>query len=315
MTADSDEIILHRILENHFPNLSKLSFRKISGGTFNRSYIAMVDDAPEFIIRISPEKHNLMYFEQLAMANESLAYKLMQKYNIPVADYFELGLIDREEYSIGQFIPGKVLSEQLWSDESKDDAINSRLLENLGKIIKRMHSQKVDTDYCGYLFCVEDKSFTSWAEFLIYSVKNVLENAGPELKSNVNLDELINVFEVNREILDSREKTSIIHGDLWAANVIFNDGETYLIDLDRAMIGDPLFEFAAGWMDREEFWQGYGSTKNLESLSGNELLCLRLYNIYMNLLHAISNENQFKDIKTARDYMDSINKRLAELDL
>lgn len=313
MTIDSDEIISQRILAKHFPNISKLNFRNISGGTFNRSYIAMVDDAPEFIIRISPEKHNLMYFEQLAMSNEGLAYKLMQEYKVPVADFFELGVIDGEEYSIGQFIPGKVLSEQLWSDESKNDAINSNLLENLGKIIKRMHSQKVNTDYCGYLFCVEDKSFTSWAEFLIYSVKNVLENAGPELKSNVKLDELINAFEVNREILDSREKNSIIHGDLWAANVIFNDNGIHLIDLDRTMIGDSLFEFAAGWMDREEFWQGYGSTKNLESLSGNELLCLQLYNIYMNLLHAISNENQFKDLKTARDYMDSINKRLVEL--
>lgn len=313
MDTDLDENILEKILAKHFPDLSKFSFRKISGGTFNRSYIAMVDDAPEFIIRISPEKHNLMYFEQLAMSNESLAYKLMQEYKVPVADYFELGVIDGEEYSIGKFISGKVLSEQLWNDESKDDAINSNLLEALGKVIKKMHSHKVDTNYCGYLFCVEDKSFTSWAEFLIYSVKNVLENVGPELKSNVNLDELINAFEVNREILDSREKNSIIHGDLWAANVIFNDSGIYLIDLDRAMIGDPLFEFAAGWMDREEFWQGYGSTKNLESLSDNELLCLQLYNIYMNLLHAISNENQFKDIKTARDYMDSINKRLAEL--
>lgn len=88
MTIDSDEIILQRILAKHFPNISKLNFRNISGGTFNRSYIAMVDDAPEFIIRISPEKHNLMYFEQLAMSNEGLAYKLMQEYKVPVADFF-----------------------------------------------------------------------------------------------------------------------------------------------------------------------------------------------------------------------------------
>ena len=68
-------------------------------------------------------------------------------------------------------------------------------------------------------------------------------------------------FQKGRALLDQVKTPSLLHLDLWAGNVLL-DGDSLeilaVIDSDRAVFGDPDFEFAAPWMEDPALRHGYG---------------------------------------------------------
>jgi len=100
----------------------------------------------------------------------------------------------------------------------------------------------------------------------------------------------------------------LLHGDFSVKNIIFNAGNLYLIDWDRFMVGDPLFEIANFFSrtynrsrgDFEynliitSFLNGYCNNKSILKMFGNRISVFLVYDIYFNieqLNHAIKKKS------------------------
>ena len=71
-----------------------------------------------------------------------------------------------------------------------------------------------------------------------------------------------------RPLFDRPVPAALLHMDVWAQNILVDDGGrlTGLVDWDRALWGDPEIEFAVldyCGISTPAFWQGYGRERDL----------------------------------------------------
>jgi fructosamine-3-kinase len=76
------------------------------------------------------------------------------------------------------------------------------------------------------------------------------------------------LLEVYRPHFDRPVPASLLHMDVWSQNILVDDGGnvTGLVDLDRALWGDPEIEFAVldyCGISEPPFWQGYGRARDI----------------------------------------------------
>ena len=70
-----------------------------------------------------------------------------------------------------------------------------------------------------------------------------------------------------RSCFDRSVPASLLHMDVWHQNILVNTQGTVtgLVDLDRALWGDPEIEFAVldyCGISEPAFWEGYGRSRN-----------------------------------------------------
>ena len=75
------------------------------------------------------------------------------------------------------------------------------------------------------------------------------------------------LFDVYRPHFDRRVPASLLHMDVWSQNILVDEGGrvTGLVDLDRALWGDPEIEYAVldyCGISEPAFWRGYGRARD-----------------------------------------------------
>ena len=142
-----------------------------------------------------------------------------------------------------------IIMEKIKGIAIKDEKSNQHLY-NIGKLMADLHNISIK------------QSNIDWKEIMISEYRE-LRNIAKDIMDN-------KLFEITTKFLEDRleklnvTKLSIIHRDLRPENVIFSNGEYYLVDLESMCIGDRDYDFTRMWnlLNEKEIYQ-YNDFKNL----------------------------------------------------
>jgi Ser/Thr protein kinase RdoA (MazF antagonist) len=132
-----------------------------------------------------------------------------------------------------------------------------------------------------------------WTEDFLLSEKSVLDSESKDL-----ISQALTIIGAHVAQLYIGAKPMVIHADLHAGNVLWNDGSLSVIDFDDCGVGLPIQDLATAmyYLDTPEqdaaFLQGYSSILPVPEMTPRDVAILRLQRriILLNYLYETSNE-------------------------
>ncbi|MBF6589248.1 MAG: aminoglycoside phosphotransferase family protein [Ktedonobacterales bacterium] len=249
------------------PAIAVASARELSGGDFHSIYLLDLAERGEVILRAAPRPaREVPWHEADLMRRE----QSIQPYFAPIAPLlpqtlmvdFTHQILDRD-YRFQTRMPG-----ESWSAVAHElsEAESVSLMRQMAEICARINSVR------GAAFGEPwpSQRFDSWSA----TVLDWLERARAEAE-RVGLEtalprRALEVASAQVTLLDEITEPRLLHGDLWAFNVLIERGGrepriSAVLDYDRARGGDPLIDWTFHLLPRratpaeqEAFWEVYG---------------------------------------------------------
>lgn len=240
--------------------------RLMTGGLFNTTYLVETEKYGPAVLRVGPvNRHLLMPFEHRLMEAEEYVYGLCAKHGVPASEILAVDtskrLIDRDVMFV-RYIPSKPMSEMVL--EPQDQA---RICRDIGAATAKLHGIKAPR--FGRIAEVKDGGgFPLWSEALLHELHEWEQVGVPAgLFEETEHVQIRRLFQKAVPYLDEVKEPCLVHADLWTGNILIRTDTAKpqfaaIIDADRALWGDPDFEFSSiRWTYTEEsFWEGYGRT-------------------------------------------------------
>jgi aminoglycoside phosphotransferase (APT) family kinase protein len=175
-------------------------------------------------------------------------------------------LIDRD-YMFQTFIEG-----DRWDDiwEELSPAENNVLWSQFGNIMKQIHAvrgEKFGLPRPGF-------QFERWSQTVIDRLERTRQAAEELRLEATDLRRILETVRADPQGLDEIQTPRLLHGDLWAFNLLVQRGEqgpaiVGVLDADRAWWGDPMADwtmFILAHAEEEEghshFWRAYGKLED-----------------------------------------------------
>lgn len=279
---------IKQLSEMHFLQKRLKKIETVSGGLFNTTYSVLIEMAGEYIFRFGPvNRHLLLPFEAKLMENEKYAYGVLKKAHLPVpavAIYDTSHQSLDRDYAIVEKISGNALNQVALSEIEL-----FKIYKELGKYVKQMH--QIKRNRFGYIADVEKGcGYESWFSFFWDEVCSICESMKKfHVLSTEELKKVIDIIQKNRPYLEEIKTASFVHADIWDGNILvdYQQGKwriTGIIDAERAVFGDPYFEFAGNFITNPALFDGYGEIPlpgTVEQRKLCYLLFFTLINIYV----------------------------------
>jgi aminoglycoside phosphotransferase (APT) family kinase protein len=243
-----------------------LTFQPILTGKHNTSYFVGAGDK-ELVLRIAPpDDAGFLFYERRMMAQEPEIHALLrERTTVPVARVLAYDdsrtLIDRD-YLLMERLPGRPLTEVRVTE-----SFHNRVLFQVGGYLRQMHALTAERyGYLGAHHPMEPQA--SWWEAFVVMWNLILDDivaAGGYTAEEATL--MRQLLPVYRSCFGRSVPASLLHMDVWHQNILV-DAEgtvTGLVDLDRALWGDPEIEFAVldyCGISEPAFWEGYGRSRD-----------------------------------------------------
>jgi Ser/Thr protein kinase RdoA (MazF antagonist) len=267
MAEHFDQELLGRMVAAHLAlDPDRLAFEPIRSGKHNTSYYVQ-GAGREMVLRISPpDDAGFLFYERRMMAQEPQIHDLLRaETTVPVAQILAYDAsrqwLDRD-YLLMERLPGRPLSEADLPRRRLDG-----VLEQVGGYLAQMHA--LVADRYGYLGAHHPMSpEPTWAEAFALMWNKLLDDVvacggySPE-----EAGALRRLLEVYHPHFDRSVPAALLHMDVWSQNILVDDAGrvTGLVDLDRALWGDPEIEYAVldyCGISEPAFWQGYGRQRD-----------------------------------------------------
>ena len=271
MAEQFDHELLARMVASHLAvDPERLVFEPVRSGKHNTSYYVSGLDrgaGRELVLRISPpDDAGFLFYERRMMAQEPEIHRLLHaQTTVPVAEILAYDasrrLLDRD-YLLMERLPGRPLSEVELPHRRLDG-----VLEQVGGYLAQMHALVADRyGYLGAHHPMDPQP--TWVEAFQIMWNKLLDDVvacGGYTEEEA--DALRRLFDVYRPHFDRRVPASLLHMDVWSQNILVDDGGvvTGLVDLDRALWGDPEIEYAVldyCGISEPAFWRGYGRARD-----------------------------------------------------
>ena len=259
--------LLARLVMAHLPaSPDRLVFEPVRTGKHNTSYY-VTGGGDDLVLRISPpDDAGFLFYEQRMMAQEPQLHALLRtETTVPVAEILAYddsrALVDRD-YLLMERLPGQPLTDAGLTGRQMDG-----VLEQVGVYLAQMHALVADRyGYLGAHRPMQPQS--TWVEAFTVMWNKLLDDIvacggyTPE-----EADAFRRLLDVYRPHFDRPVDASLLHMDVWSQNILVDDGGrvTGLVDLDRALWGDPEIEFSVldyCGISEPSFWQGYGRDRD-----------------------------------------------------
>lgn len=267
MAESFNSELLTQLVTTHLStDRERLTFEPIRTGKHNTSYFVS-GAGDEVVLRISPpDDAGLIFYERRMMAQEPQLHALLRaETTVPAAEILAYDdsrtLLDRD-YLLMKRLPGQPLTDVQFSRDQTDG-----VLEQVGGYLAQMHS--LVADRYGYLGAHRPMSpQPTWVEAFIVMWSKLLDDivsCGGYTAEEA--DAFRRLLDVYRPHFDRSVPASLLHMDVWSQNILVDDSGhvTGLVDLDRALWGDPEIEFAVldyCGISKPAFWQGYGRSRD-----------------------------------------------------
>lgn len=259
--------LLTRLVMAHLPvEPTQLVFEPIHTGKHNTSYYVQ-GAGRDLVLRISPpDDAGFLFYERRMMAQEPQLHALLRAETaVPVAEIVagddSRALVDRD-YLLMERLPGQPLT-----DVSLTQSQMHGVLEQVGVYLAQMHA--LVSDRYGYLGAHRPMSpQPTWVEAFTVMWNKLLDDVvacGGYTREEAHA--FRRLLDVYRPHFDRPVSASLLHMDVWSQNILVDaeGGVTGLVDLDRALWGDPEIEFAVldyCGISEPAFWQGYGRSRD-----------------------------------------------------
>ncbi|QEO08832.1 phosphotransferase family protein [Protaetiibacter larvae] len=219
----------------------------LDGGTFASVWEAEFASGEIAIVKIAPpdDAPTLLRYEERMLRTEAALLRLAEERGWP---YPRLLLLDasRELLPVDVLAMSRIPGER-WDlvRETMPAAANERARRELGAVLGRVHAET------GAEFGYPSSSTLragSWPELVMAVVDSLLADAR---RAKVSLPEgrIRDAFVEGRAALAEVTVPRLVHGDPWPGNVFVvpETGELRgVIDVERGLWGDPLFDVVAG---------------------------------------------------------------------
>jgi aminoglycoside phosphotransferase (APT) family kinase protein len=259
--------LLVQLVAAHLPvEPQQLTLEAIRTGKHNTSYFVYGAER-DLVLRISPpDDAGFLFYEQRMMAQEPQLHHLLRaQTSVPIAEILahddSRGLLDRD-YLLMERLPGHPLTEARLTGSLMDG-----VLEQVGTYLAQMHN--LVADRYGYLGAHRPMApQASWAEaFTVMWNKMMDDLVASGGYTAEEADAFRRLLDVYRPHFDRKVPASLLHMDVWSQNILVDDSGrvTGLVDLDRALWGDPEIEFAVldyCGISEPAFWRGYGHSRD-----------------------------------------------------
>jgi aminoglycoside phosphotransferase (APT) family kinase protein len=259
--------LLARLVVAHLPgDPAQLAFEPIRTGKHNTSYYVR-GAGDELVLRISPsDDAGFLFYERRMMAQEPQLHALLRaETSVPVAEILAYddsrSLLDRD-YLLMERLTGQPLTDAGLTQRQVD-----RVLEQVGVYLAQMHA--LVADRYGYLGAHRPMApQPAWVEAFTVMWNKLLDDVvacGGYTPDEADLfRRLLNIY---RPHFDRPVPASLLHMDVWSQNILVDSTGrvTGLVDLDRALWGDPEIEFAVldyCGISEPAFWRGYGRARD-----------------------------------------------------
>jgi len=239
------------------PGLRIRSASVCRGGLFNTTYRIILADGRTVVLRVAPpDAVPLMGVERALMRREVTVAKWMRAARLPgpqiIRADFSRRHIDRD-WVVASCEPGSNWHYRIKQLTGRE---NDALSRQLGTLAKQIHSTVNAEGWFGYP--APFPRHKTWGSF----VRAYAESLEKDKRDLALPPELSPVALATRlaPVLDEIRKPRLVHGDLWARNILFQEGRiTAVLDCDRGLWGDPRFEWVLyGYPFRDAFWSAYG---------------------------------------------------------
>lgn len=296
-----------------------ISAHLLTGGLFNTTYLVETSKYGKTVLRVGPvNRHLLMPFEHHLMEAEEYVYSLCSAHYVPTSEVLVTDtsktLIDRD-YMFVRYIPSCPMSQiELRSED------HARVVRSIGRATATFHS--IEAPRFGRIVDVKNVGgFTLWSDALINELYEWEKVGIPAAIFTENEHDTIRMlFKKAKPYLDEIKQPRLVHTDLWLGNILIRTDTKHpefaaIIDADRALWGDPAFEFSSiQWTYGEEcFWEGYGRmlSHDIADRIRRSIYTLlnRLWNAYVYLVEYNQPEqadNEAIDARTQIAYLQGI---------
>lgn len=282
MAEQFDDELLARLAAAHLAvDPDRLRFTPIPTGKHNTSYFVR-GAGPDLVLRISPpDDAGFLFYERRMMAQEPPLHALLRaETSVPVPEILAYDdsrrLLDRD-YLLLERLPGRPLTDVALSAVRLDG-----LFEQVGACLAQMHT--LVADRYGYLGAHRPMvPQPTWVEAFVLMWGKLLNDivaCGGYTPQEA--DAFRDLLRIYRPHFDRPVPASLLHMDVWSQNILVDDGGrlTGLLDLDRALWGDPEIEFAVldyCGISEPGFWRGYGRARDT---SFSAQVRARFYTLY-----------------------------------
>lgn len=251
-------------------------------GYFSAAYRLRLNDGRCFILKVAPP-HNvrvLRYEYDIISAEVEVMTLVRQQTQLPIA---EVVAFDRScelvasPYMLVTFLPGQSLaSVRAHVSASAREAIE----HELGGYMRQLHA--ITGDSFG-LAHPQAKRFGTWREaFLDLFEMVLLDGEEQHIPLPNSYAQIRALLQRAAPALDNISHPSLVHWDMWDGNIFVDQQHqhiTGLIDFERALWGDPLFENQyIALTEPAAYLQGYGKSLFVDQQARDRRL---LYNLYL----------------------------------
>lgn len=247
------------------------SIENVKGGDSNKAYRLSTENK-DFFLLMQKNKDASVFDGEVA------GLKLYKEHKINAPEVISYGTIDNSAYLILSYI---------------EEGSGSQA--DLGRLVSKLHSVKADSFGFDFPYVGTSSSFNndwtnSWIELFVERRLDVLADdlIKNKIWTSVDLKLYLNARKIIINVLEIRKtKPSLLHGDLWAGNYMFNhEGRPYLID-PAPLYGDREFDVAittvfGGFGDL--FYKSYNNEYPLDEGFATRKHFYRLYFLMVHLL-------------------------------
>lgn len=304
------------------------SVTELDGGEFNVTYrlrfhgAYRVDGAGSVILRAAPTPARYVpWHEEALMRREHT----IAPYFAPIAARMPRTLfadftrqIVPRDYVFLTDMPG-----ECWRDVQKELASDEeetlwRELASIARTIHNVEGAAFGMPYPGGQFETWSAAIIEWSELTVRDVERVGLDAA-------DVRALLGCVRERAELLDEVRVSRLLHGDLWPFNVLIERGGadgphiTAVLDADRAVWGDPLYEWTFHLLQRRAservraiFWDAYGRPEETPGLCFREQVYYGLH--VANALPEVARRGRYDEIPRVSGVLREVTARVIAAD-
>ncbi|MCQ2241663.1 phosphotransferase family protein [Treponema sp.] len=245
-----------------FPEREFVECKEIDSGFFNAIYKITFSDDFQSILKIETDDRScLMKNEVEMMEAEVSALSLLKDkltVKVPEVYYFD----GSRKICSGKYFFMEFLEGQRYSDikDTLPKETKEKIDYKIGKLVKEI----AEIQNPVYKTLGGSETFETLFDFTSFLLGNVVSDAeSKKMDFFISKEELFELLEKDRRCFDCNVTPSLVHYDLWEGNIfIQNDEITGIIDLERALFGDPLMEDRFRLQKYTlSFFDGYGQSQ------------------------------------------------------
>ncbi len=287
------------LVNKHFPEADITSVKASNGGmTYNKVYRidGSICSQKSVYLKMGPAVGvEVPVHEQGTLQTEVSVYQSLKDTSIPIPELYAFDFTKEDvlcDYFIMERIEGKS-----WLDYWPIKKERPELMRQYGRYIATLHN--VHGKRFGY---IDNTHFESWSDSFTNMMFEILDE-GKKRGYKLPYDQIYNLVNVSRELLDNVKIPQLVNFDMWAGNVFIRKKEKLeisgLIDFERCFYGDPFASFATSFLifddiEKEEaFISGYNEISiSTLKIREEDRLRMNLYSLYAHILALVETDRQ-----------------------